>query len=786
MMRMYFFRQYSRPKVRAILGAGLLGCVLILAWPPPLQLLRHRSQLAVQIEDRNGKALYEVRNDESGSYHYVPLTAIPPHLINAFLSIEDRNFWVHPGFDVVAITRAALQNLQEGRVISGASTVTQQLVRMRLQPQRRTVLYKMKEALYAWKLEQYLSKQQILESYLNGVYIGHQAYGVHAAAHTLFRKSLPELSLAESALIAGLIQSPSAYDPFRFPEEAKKRQERVLAAMLSNAVITQQQYEDALHESLTYARGRVSIRAPHFVQWLRQVRPEQFTTDKKLRTTLDLNLQTEIERIVERKLTELKDKNVTAAAVVVLSVKTGDILAMVGSADYFDEEHDGAVNVAVSARQPGSTIKPFTYALALAAGDTAVTTVADIETQFFTQEGNPYIPRNYDYGYHGLVRYREALANSYNIAAVLVLEKVGVSRLMQFLRSAGISTLTQTPEHYGLALTLGDAEVTLLDLTSAYAMFARGGNTLTPRVLPTDPIAPGEHILDARVAWLITDILSDDTARLPEFGIDSPLTIDRPMAAKTGTTRNSRDNWTIGYTPDIAVGVWVGNADNSPMRETSGVTGAGPIFHDVMLAAHRGIPVHDFEQPTGLERTEVCALSGKLPTPQCPHTIQEWFIKGSQPVEHDDLYRAVHIDTRNGLLASDTCNQDVLQQRVFAQFPKELATWARENGWPQPPDAFSPLCSGQPDSVQQWLRIEIPHQNDSFKLDPLIPDTDEQVIFEAQARGVGTVEWYINGKKVGEGKGASYRFDWQPSIGRFTVEAKAGKMSDKRSFEVIR
>jgi penicillin-binding protein 1C len=768
----------------------LIPVALLLAalWPLPGSFLHPKPLPAVQIEDRNGKLLYEARGQDSGSFRFIALKDMPQSLLDAVVSIEDRGFYDHGGVSIRGTARALWQNLSTGRIVSGGSTLTQQLVRIRLKPDHRGFLYKAKEAVLALKLDSQASKDEILESYLNTAYFGHQAYGIAAAARTFFGVSPPELSTAQSALLAGLVQSPASLDPFANMKRAKERQTRVLDAMKENGTLTQVAYDAAMHEPIVLAKDRVAIRAPHFVFWLQGQRPDAFEMPGHLKTTVDLNLQTDIEDIVRRKLAELNEKNVTSAAVVVLDAKTGDILSMVGSADYFDAAHDGAVNVAVSARQPGSALKPFTYALALEHGDTPATTVADVETQFFTKEGNPYTPRNYDYGEHGLVRYREALANSYNIAAVKVLQKIGVGTLLQFLKSAGIGGLDETPEHYGLALTLGDSEVTLLDLVSAYGIFPRGGLTLHPRALPSDAASPGVRVLSAQSAWLITSILSDDSARLPEFGEDGPLSFGGKVAAKTGTTRNSRDNWTIGYSPDVLVGVWVGNADNSPMRGTSGVTGAGPIFHDVMLSALSRYPSGSFAEPSGIAHAAVCRLSGKLPTPECPSTIQEVFAAGSVPTAKDDIFRAVPLDTRNGLLASDGCDPRFVKREVFAVFPPEVKTWARENGWKQPPTQRSPLCGGTSDSsatAATFLQILAPQPNDSFLLDPLIPDSEELVIFKAQASDdVRSIEWYVNGAKVGTGLAPSFRYEWKPGIGKFEVKAMSGAAHDTRTIEV--
>ncbi|OIO53291.1 penicillin-binding protein 1C [Candidatus Peregrinibacteria bacterium CG1_02_54_53] len=769
----------------------LVTLAIIIVIPLPAHLL-DRGSSSVRILDRNGEELYEVQKSHHGSQRWTSLHEIPHSCIAALVAIEDRNFYGHAGISLKGIARALWQNLTARRTVSGGSTLTQQLARITLGAQRRTFTIKILETLLALKLEQSLTKDEILERYFNEAYFGHRSYGLAAAAQTYFGTSVAELSTAQCALLAGLPQAPSTLDPFVDLDAARMRQKRVLNAMRETNILSQDEAELAARETLTLTEDRTQIRAPHFVMWLLTERMQELA-GPAVRTTLDLTLQTAVERIVERKLKELADKNVTSAAVVVLDAHTGDVLAMVGSADYFDTEHDGAVNVALAARQPGSALKPFTYALALSHGDTAASTVADTFVQFLTQEGTPYAPRNYDYLEHGLVRYREALANSYNIAAVRVAERVGIDVLLGFLRSAGLSTLTQTPDHYGLALTLGDAEVRLLELAQAYGIFARGGKTLPVRTLLADSMSDGTNILDPKVAWLITDILSDPTARLAEFGESGPLNFDFPVAAKTGTTRNSRDNWTVGFSPDRIVGVWVGNADNSPMKGTSGITGAGPIFHDAMLAATENIPERIFERPAGLVQKTVCRLSGLLPTPLCPHMIEEWFIEGTEPTEPDSIYQSFLIDTRNGLLANTKCDQTFTEPKGLAVFPREVEQWAREQGWPTPPTKESPLCGAQspmekPANRQSsWLEITHPQPNESYLLDPLIPDNQELVIFEAHASSdIQTIDWYVDGEKVGTAKAPDFRMKWKPEPGEITVTARANDLMEESYIAVLK
>lgn len=777
--------------VLSCIGIAAILIVLIIIVPLPLSFFQPSSFRSIRIEDRNGALLYEYQPAAKGSRNYLALKDIPPDITQALIATEDRSFYEHGGVSLRGIVRSAVQNAQAGKIVSGGSTITQQLVRNILAPTQRGYIYKIGEALLALKMEQQLSKDDILEEYLNTTYFGHQAYGIASAANAYFGKSVQELSVAESALLVGLLQSPSQYDPFTNMALAKKRQAVVLKSMLDTHIIGADQYADAMSEPLTLRIDAVNIRAPHFVMWLLDQRADDIRTARSVRTTLDLSLQSEVENIVSYHVSELKDKNVTSAAVVVLDAHTGDLLSMVGSADYFDQNHDGAVNVAVSPRQPGSALKPFTYALAITKGDTPATTVPDIETQFFTQEGNPYVPRNYDYGYHGLVRYREALANSYNIAAVRVLEKIGVQTLLSFLRQSGITTLGNTAEHYGLALTLGDGEVELLELAKAYGIFARSGKTLTVRTLLQDPVIDGDRILDPSVAWLISDILSDDTARLPEFGENGPLTFDTMhVAAKTGTTRNSRDNWTIGYTPDRIVGVWVGNADNTPMRGTSGITGAGPIFHDVMIAATRSQPHDWFLKPANIVDRTICMISGKLTTPYCTKQMNEHFIRGTEPKELDTMMQLLRIDNRNGLLAGAGCNEQFVQQRVFTVFPPELRKWAFENGYPQVPTLQSPLCPGTSSdnaTSNKELTITSPHDGDSFRIDPLIPLDHQAVILEAAtSQNISSIEWTVDGKLIGEGRGVTKKTDWIPTPGKHIITAHAGFIIDRVTIEVIR
>ncbi len=772
-------------------GIIVLSLVVLIAWVWPLPDSLLRVQVSTtRILDRQGVLLYDQRS--GGLQRHLSHVEIPRNVLTALIATEDRTFQTNPGISLRGIVRALSHDLLARRALEGGSGITQQYVRLQLQPIRRTILYKIYEAWLALKVTSRFSKDDIVDLYLNHAYFGQQSYGIAAAAMTYFGKNPSELSLSECALLVGLLNAPTALNPFKDLPSATERRNLVLRSMLSVGSLTSEEYDEALQEPVHLSHGRIPIRAPHFVMWQLATREAEWSGADDVRTTLDTSLQSEVEQIVTNQLQKIAGRSVTSAAVVVLDAITGDVLSMVGSGDYFDAEHDGQVNVTLSARQPGSAIKPFTYALALEDGMTPASTVADVESEFLTKEGTSYTPRNFDYAYHGLVRLREALGNSYNIAAIKVLQRVGVQRLLGFLQQLGLSTLTDAPDHYGLALTLGDSDVKLLELARAYAVFARGGRTLSLRTLLSDRIESGQQLLDPAVAWLIADMLSDNDARSAEFGRDSPLAFPFPVAAKTGTTRNSRDNWTIGFTPNRIVGVWVGNADNTPMRGTSGITGAAPIFHDVLLASLRGKPHEQFVRPAGIVDREICRLSGKLMTSDCPASLIEHFIEGTEPKEKDDLFMAIPIDRRNGLLAGSGCDPSFTEQRAFAVFPPEVRAWARDNGWPLVPTTASPLCRGgsvSSSSVGQrnWLTITSPSDGASYRLDPLIPDADEKIRFDARANdSVESIEWRVDGSPVGSGYAADFRLYWRPHPGLFQIEARSQEQSDRVRIEIRR
>lgn len=630
---------------------------------PSLDQMHTLSFETTKIYDRNGVLLYEIYDPNAGKRTKVSLEEISPWVPKATIATEDANFYTNPGVDINGIIRAVYINIS-GAGQSGGSTITQQLVRQVLlsnEKNQRTYTRKIREALLALELSSKYSKDQILEMYLNEVYYGHLAYGIEAASQTYFGKLSKNLDLAESALLAGLPQAPSAYDPTKNLPLAKQRQGAVLGLMAKAGYISEEQAKEAYDEPLQFVKQtQEKILAPHFVRYVQQLLEEKYGPDLVNRgglsvfTSIDMRYQTLAEKIAKDHIATLASSNVHNAALVAMKPKTGEILAMVGSVDYYDESIDGQVNVAISPRQPGSSFKPIAYATAFKKGWSPGTTVSDSYFRINMEGGPPYAPKNYDLRYHGTMTLRSALANSYNIPAVKVLLYAGLHDTIQTAHDMGITGL-QDESRYGPALVLGGGEVTLLDLTAAYATFANGGVANKPvailKVLDAngkvidqfDPNHPqSKRVLQDDVAYLITSILSDNKARAPMFGLNSPLQLSVPVAAKTGTTTDYRDGWTMGYTPYLAVGVWAGNSNNEAMLGEPGVRAAAPIWHNFIegVMADRqlqevlkdapGKPLQmDFRRPAGVMDQVVCSETGQLPTRYCPLTSKDIVAKSA-------------------------------------------------------------------------------------------------------------------------------------------------------------
>ncbi len=710
------------------LAAGVVGYIYLAAQLPSPDQLREREPnfASSQIFDRNGMLLHEIIDPTEGRRTYVPIDQISPYLKLATVATEDRNFFQHGGFDPIAIARAIYYAITEQEVVSGASTITQQVARnILLGPEAstdRTLSRKIKEIILAAELTRRYSKDDILEIYVNNNNYGNLAYGVDAAARTYFGTNAAQLTLAQASFLAGIPQSPATYDPFHGGrDKALARQKVVLALMVEDGYITVDQAVAAASEMDAYEFKPIytdRIPAAHFVvyvtQWVEQnLGTEALYTGRglKIYTTLDSNLQRIAEQEVASGVKALADRDVTNGALVAIEPSSGDILAMVGSADFYDNDLGGQVNVTLRCRQPGSAIKPLTYLAALERGWTPATILWDLPVSYTDSAGNVYEPVNYDGRFRGPVSMRTALANSLNVPAVKTLDFVTVDGLLEVADRLGAASLvspqTECPDYpydtrplYGLALTLGGGEMKPLELTSAYATLANGGLRMDPtpilwvedqsgKVLIDNRQRQGTQVAKPELAYLITSILSDVQARCLVFACPNVLELaDRPVAAKTGTTNDNRDAWTVGYTPDIAAGVWVGNNDNSPMANVAGSSGAGPIWQAFMARAHEQIPPHTFPRPAGIVEREVCALTGTEPSPACSEKRTEVFtIDNLPPAAGAGWLQEVEIDANSGLLANAFCRSNVVTKLAVVenqvsdpQGQAWLRQWAADNG----------------------------------------------------------------------------------------------------------
>lgn len=601
--------------------------------PSPSLLNEQLLNESSKITDRDGKILFRVYESENRTS--VPLSEISPFAILATIAIEDKEFYIHNGFSFRAVIRALLANSKSDR-LQGGSTITQQLVKNRLLTSERTIKRKIKEILLAIRTETMFSKEEILTMYLNQVPYGGSTYGIEEAAQRYFGKPARYLDLAESALLAGIPAAPSAYSPYGSnPEKAFQRQAEVLKNMVEAGFISPTQASEAQAELISFKQDVIPISAPHFVMYVKSVLAQEYgeelvtTGGLFIKTTLDSNLQKISEEAVKAELEKVKKLKISNGAALVTQPSTGEILAMVGSVNYFDFANDGQVNIALRQRQPGSSIKPLTYSLAFQNGFTPASIIQDTPITFTIQGSEPYSPRNYDGTFRGTVTLRQALASSYNVPAVKLLSILGVSNLIDYAEKMGISTWTER-SRFGLSLTLGGGEVTMMDMATAYGVFANLGKkvSLNPILEVRDSqgallyqnecaLHPETcyfpEVISPGIAYQLTHVLKDPVARIPGFGPLSVLTIpNQEVAVKTGTTNNLRDNWTIGYTTDRLVVTWVGNNDNSPMSYVaSGITGASPIWNSIIRTQLSDEKPHVFARPDTIISLKSCFTKGE-------------------------------------------------------------------------------------------------------------------------------------------------------------------------------
>jgi penicillin-binding protein 1C len=682
---------------------------------------------------------------------------VAPRMLQATISAEDRRFLQHVGVDPIAVARA----LANSSAPSGASTITQQLARRLYLTDDASPLAvrKTHEVLIALQLEANRSKGEILQLYLNDVYYGRGAYGVEAAARVYFGIGAANLDLAHAAYLAGLPQRPSEYDSV-IDAAARVRQGYVLARMVDDGWITKVQADAAAAERVEILPDSLPPIAHQFVAFARaelaRLRPDLAGRDGLvIETTLDAGLQSEAERLVRLRLEALRDRNATDAALVAIEPRTGRIVAWVGSATDGDPAHGGEIDMVRTPRQPGSALKPLLYAAAFEHGYTAATPLLDVPSTFATDDG-PYTPANFDRSFHGVVPLRVALASSLNVPAVRTLDAIGLDAMLEISHRFGLTTLNSV-ESYGLALTLGSGEVRLMDLTNAFAAFGAGGTLAEPfaiarvrdasgRVLFDRAAAAPRRVLSAEHAYLVTDILSDPDARIPGFGGVTPFEVPFPAAVKTGTSTGFRDTWTIGFTPNIAIGVWVGNADGAPMLGLAGVEGAGPIWRDAMMAASLSRPMDPFVRPAGIVDATVCAPTGLLPGPDCASPTREIFAAGTAPTESERYY----VRDADGRIAIDP--------------PIEARDWARAAGLTLRSDGAS--------GARDALRIVAPVAGTKIYFAPEL--ASHQVVLRAvAARGIERVTFAIDGLVIGDAPGSDPWLEWPLELGVHTLRASA-------------
>ena len=753
--------------ILAVIGGSalLISYYRIARTLPSVDTLRdNTSQFeTTRILDRNGNSLYEILDPNAGRRTYVPLDKISPALLAATIATEDQDFYTHPGFDPYALIRALWVNYRTDGQGGGASTITQQLARaLLLSPEERaerTYRRKAREIILATEITRRYSKDEILELYLNEIYYGNLAYGIEAAAETYFNKTANQLTLAEASFLAGLPQSPSVYDIYTNRDVTLGRQQQVLVLMytqsqqkncitVSNSDIPICVDQFAALEAANDIKNRtfnspnINAQYPHWVNFVRSQLEMQYDAQTIYRsgfivyTTLDPTLQNEAQRMVTEQIALLADKNAKNGALVAIKPSTGEIMAMVGSPDFNNDAISGQVNMATSnTRQPGSSIKPIAYVTAFEKGWTPSTWIWDVPTEFPDGANPPYVPKNYDDRFHGGMTVRTALSNSFNIPAVKALEFVGVyddpdtpekDGMIAMAERLGITSLTR-PD-YGLALTLGGGDVSLLEMSTAFSVFANGGQKVPPvsilkivdfagNVIYEYEPPEAEQVIRREHAFLISSILSDNNARSWMFGSNSALNLSFQVAAKTGTSNDFRDNWTIGYTPDLVTGVWVGNADYTPMINTTGLSGAAPIWSQFMQYAVPYVSNNNptpFSIPPGVTEAIVCNTSGTEPSQWCRGGQRsEFFASDQLPLSRgQDLLTETTIDTWTGLIAGNACEDFAKKERVL----NVADEWARK--WFKTGDG------------RAWLESKDLPRNPFYKPDRECSSSDSRPVIE--------------------------------------------------------
>ncbi|MBC8234147.1 penicillin-binding protein 1C [bacterium] len=751
-----------------------------LLFPIQKEDIERKSFHSIKFYDRDGNLLQEVLSKDSRSLH-VSIDRVSSYFLKAIIASEDKNFYRHRGVDYLAILRAIYLNTKAKEIVSGASTITLQLARM-INPDERTMIKKIKEAYFAYRLEAGMDKRTILEEYINRIPIGGNLYGVESAAKAYFGLSASDLTLAQSTFLASIPNSPTQLNPYYNLEGIKKRQKYILERMCEQGLIPKERIERVLKENISLRPQEASFLAPHFVFHLMNNFPDEAF---EVKTTIDREMQKMVREQIRKVISHLKPLNVTNAAAILLDNHTGQVLAYVGSADYFDEKNEGQNDGVMASRQPGSTLKPFLYLLAMEEGFNPATIISDIPTHYRMLTGI-YSPKNYSEKFHGPVSLREALANSLNVPAARVIAKIGVEQFLARLKEYEFCSLDKDADFYGVGLALGGGEVTLYELARAYMCLARMGNFIPIKeiltvngISETDSVSAGEKTISTpAMNYLIADILSDRFARAAEFGFNSILNLPFPCAVKTGTSFRFCDNWTVGYTKDYTLGVWVGNFNHSPMQKVSGVSGAGPLFTEIMMMLYgkKKWPAQ-FTMPEGLVKVPVCSLSGKRPNQNCPSIIEEIIPQrdlSSYQKESCGVHICYAIDVRNGLLSSDNCSDEHICKEVFTVLPTKYQKWAEDLGIKTPP---APL-------QKKEFAISNPKDGAIYhRFSNLLPEY-QSIKFELKDSIEGdSAKWFMNDILL-RTTHKEHSFLWQIKPGDYTLKAVSEK--DKNLSDIVK
>jgi len=718
--------------------------VLDAAFPFPRDALFPPSASVVQ--DRNGAPLrFYLAADDAWRFP-VALTDVSPLLQKTLVASEDRFFYAHPGVNPASILRAALSNMLAGRVVSGASTISMQIARL-AEPKPRTIAAKCQEVFRALQLEKTFSKDELLSMYLNMTPYGGNIVGVGAAARLYFGKTPDRLSLGEAALLTVLPRAPAAFDPVRRPEAARKARNLVLDQLAERGAITLAEAAEARKTPLPRARTRPPFLAPHFCDLAKNAAPAG-TAGTTITTTLDSRAQKIALETMRGRMDELRARGIANAAAVVLDLATRDVLAMVGSAAFFDDARNGQINGTLIARSPGSALKPFLYALAFDQGRIVPDSILlDIPTSFAG-----YAPKNYDGLFRGRVTADEALSHSLNVPAVRLLDAIGPDKLHDLLRRGGLSTLDKPAAYYGLALTLGACEVNLLSLTNLYAALAMGGRYAPPRLLANAPRPEGVQLLSPEACHLTTDILTK--VERPDLPASWERARGVPAAAwKTGTSFGHRDAWAVGFTADHAIGVWVGNMDGTPVKGISGAVHAGPLLFDLFRALESegsSLPDNPY---LDIAEIEVCAESRQLPGPHCEHRVKVKYIPGRTRFAPCPLHKQILVDKETGkrLLGQRCLKRRPAEAVTLMEYPAELVAWWRATGiaFAEPP-GLSPDCDSV--AMGEPPKITSPSAQTPYLLRPGAPEAYQRVALTADASALsGMFYWYLDGELAARG-----------------------------------